>query len=514
MADLTDSYNRLNEIDPELFRKLILGDETAETTSNGEANGIMSRYEPVGTKPAEPEQGFLTGILNWMRGNTDDPERLADAIVPETIDLGPDLSNWEAMPELKTIILPPPPPVSVTPITPGSTNLALYGDRLGKGTITSSTPAPYTDAPAGMVAPAVQLGDAPAGTLMTRPDGTPRSTQELEQLTPDALPNIQVDAGDSSTEGEDTPTGAGLMSPRLDSKGQIDVARKSIESSETYIGDREVQEKLTEQGFTTTADGQIGNNTRKNIGRYQASIDLPATGVIDRDTQQALNAAKSGLTEQQLLDSLDFVGGTAQGRALMAAEEMVFNPYSINGQPILRGNRRHNSGLTIGVGVDLGQQSAAELRRLQVPAAIITKLEDSGWLGLQPVNAAGTPTDRYRTEGHRVMKEKYDEQARNGELLTLTPQELDTLTATLYDNKYLPAVRRAYDSTRASERVPFSDLSDEAIAALGAEAWHYTSNVTNNAESFATAAAANDLSAITALYLYPERGPAVLRALR
>jgi len=221
MADLTDSYNRLDEIDPELFRRVILGDETAETTSNGEANGIMSRYEPVGTKPAEPEQGFLTGILNWMRGNTDDPERLADAIVPQTIDLGPDLSNWEAMPELKTIILPPPPPVSVTPITPGSTNLALYGDRLGKGTITSSNPTAYTAAPAGMVAPSVQLGATPAGTLMTRPDGTPRSTQELEQLTSDALPNIQVDAE------------AGLMSPPVQDVDTFKIPEfKSYETAE------------------------------------------------------------------------------------------------------------------------------------------------------------------------------------------------------------------------------------------------------------------------------------------
>jgi len=174
--------------------------------------------------------------------------------------------------------LPPPPPVSVTPITPGSTNLALYGDRLGKGTITSSPPAPYTDAPAGMVAPAVQLGDAPAGTLMTRPDGTPRSTQELEQLTPDALPNIQVDAGDSSTEGEDTPTGAGLMRPEVNPVAQEDPDEPAPATYTIERGDT-ISKIASENTFTLdqlkAANPNIADFNNVMVGQ---EINLPVEG--------------------------------------------------------------------------------------------------------------------------------------------------------------------------------------------------------------------------------------------
>ena len=276
MAGLTDSYSRLDEIDPELFRQLILGNGSTETTSDEEANGIMSRYEPVGIEPAEPEQGFLSSVVNWMRGNTDDPERLADAIVPQTIDLGPDLSNWEAMPELKTIILPPPPPVSVTPIAPGSTNLALYGDRLGKGTITSSTPASYTD--------------APADTLMTRPDGTPRSTQELEQLAFDALPNIQVDAE------------AGLMTrPVQETVSEVDVATYSVVSGDTLS-------KIAKANNTTVAELTAANPEIKDINKISVGqeIKLPTVPPVS-DTTEA------GTTESDRSGLLDFIGAGEGG---------------------------------------------------------------------------------------------------------------------------------------------------------------------------------------------------------
>ena len=223
-----------------------------------------------------------------MRGNTDDPDRLADAIVPQTIDLGPDLSNWEAMPELKTIILPPPPPVSVTPITPDSTNLALYGDRLGKGTITSSNPAPYTDAPAGMVAPAVQLGDAPAGTLMTRPDGTPRSTQELEQLTSDALPNIQVEAEAAE---------AGLMSP----EGPAYVEPSFNFTSHPSLSEEgEDRIRLLQLAIRSPVDGDFGPASKEALESYQTANGLTVTG--DPNDQETLDFISDNTFRSATLD--------------------------------------------------------------------------------------------------------------------------------------------------------------------------------------------------------------------
>lgn len=292
MGNFTERYSKLDEIDQDLFRGLILGDGSTETTP--EAAGIMTPDEPVATESEEPEQGFLGGIISWMRGNTDNPEQLADAIVPQSVEVAPDLSNWESM--------PPPPPVSRGPITPGSTNLALYGDRLGAGTITSSPPASYTDAPADMVAPSVQLGATPSGSPMANWEGTPRET--LEQMAFDALPNIPVDAeaGLMSPEDSDdvpvtaaeTPTGAGIMSPLFDSKSrETNAYELGLYSDNERDRLRAVQGFLTRRNYPVRGgvDGADGGGTRAAIRHFQRANDLPITGQADDATLDALKSA-------------------------------------------------------------------------------------------------------------------------------------------------------------------------------------------------------------------------------
>jgi peptidoglycan hydrolase-like protein with peptidoglycan-binding domain len=291
------------------------------------------------------------------------------------------------------------------------------------------------------------------------------------------------------------------------------MSEASIETNLNAEQRRGAQSALNNLGFNAgSADGIIGNRTRDAIAQYQVTLGLPPTGFLDERTQNALDTGATGRTLSEVEAEFDFIGGTQGGRALRAAEDLRYNAYSLNHQPVLRGGRKHNSGLTLGVAVDLGQQSAEELRSIGVPNPIVDKLEASGWLGLQPENIV-EENDSFRRQGHAAMLERYQEQMQNGTLVTLTPEEMDTLTQTLYEEKYMPTVEDIYNSTSYSEEVPFDELSEEARAALGAEVWHYGDNLSRNAEAFARAASRNDIRGITDLYFYKERGPKVLNAL-
>ena len=451
---MTGSYNRFGNNSEEYFRQLITGGDIEVQPE--ESPGIMSRSRFAGSRPPvandtppeqpeEPNTSFFENFARMLGRSSDDPERVADAVLRDAQPVRPTggLDDWENLPSVDTIIAP----------RPDQTREAL--------------------------------GSAPVGPMSISRDSLP----SVDTSTP-PRPQMETDVSSETTM----------------------VAGSSIENSETFMGGSSVQRQLNNLGFRTSIDGAIGPRTRQNIGRYQVSIGLPATGYVDAATQEALQEGRQGRSLDEVESGLPFLGQTAVGTVLRAAEDMYYSPYTLNFQPVLPGNRRHDSGLTIGAGIDLGQYDADRLRRYGAPEEIVAKLEESGWLGLRPSNAV-SENDRFRRQGHAALQSRYEEQLANGTLLSLTPEEIDTLTSVLYENQYLPIVRDAYNRTDTSRRVPFDALSQQAVAAMAAEAWHRPTSVTSNADAFARAAANNDIAGITSLYFYPERGPKILTAL-
>lgn len=300
---------------------------------------------------------------------------------------------------------------------------------------------------------------------------------------------------------------AGLMSRGSNKRGLAgDPNKKQFSTEEGDVFDaRETQRKLNQlSNAGLTVDGQFGNNSRKALGEYQASLGLPATGFMNRPTQEAIRKG----TEAGQIEDMEFIQGTTAGQTLSSVEDLVYNPYSLNNQPRLSGGRRHNSGLTIGAGFDLGQKNKQDLLNMGVSEELADKLDKSGWLGLRPSNAVEGAQDNFRTRGHQKMYRMYEEQAANGTLLTLTPQEIDELTRVEYDH-HASKLEQAYEDAGYGS---WDDLSDNAKIALTVERYH-RGNLGSNWRTFFERARDNDVRGITDLYLYSERANPVLRTL-
>ena len=289
----------------------------------------------------------------------------------------------------------------------------------------------------------------------------------------------------------------------------------SVESNLNTNSRKEIQTLLNTAGFNAgTVDGVFGSGTRGAISEYQATIGLPTTGYLDSTTRNALKNNATGVDLGVLqMQNTPFMYNTMAGTAVRGAESMRFNPYSLNHDVLVGENndKTHDSGLTIGIGIDLGQQSAQGLRDAGVPESIITKLENSGFLGVRPSNIVNN-NDAIRTQGHAAMLQRYNEAVANGTLVTLTPRELDILTESLYTNKYEPAAERAYNSTGAGNNTAWSSLTEEARAALTTEVWHRGGNV-DNIRTLSRYAANNDITGLTNNYHFKDRGPKVRASL-
>jgi len=342
-----------------------------------------------------------------------------------------------------------------------------------------------------------------------------------EKITREELPPAAEDAPVAAVEAADDTTNQsvsesesqGLMSrgPRTRGKaGDPNKAQKSIEGGEVFNA-RDTQRMLNELGDTRVAvDGAFGPNSRKALGKYQASIGLPATGIMDRATLEAMRTG----TEAGDIEGMDFQQDTVQGRALAAVEELTFNPYILNRQARLRNSQgertvRHNSGLTIGTGFDLGSKSKQSLLDMGVSEELATKLDKSGWLGVRPSNIVEGEQDYFRTAGHAAMVRKYEEQANNGTLLTLSPEEIDELVQAEYDY-HEGELEKAYEDSGYGS---WDDVSQNAKIALTVERYH-KGNLGSNWRTYFERARDDDVRGITDLYLYRDRRQnPVLRAL-
>jgi hypothetical protein len=105
-----NTYKTLDQINPDLFRGIILGSDSPEV-EEGSTQGLMSsrfatrpRARPVDldtTVATTPASSFLTGFAQGMARSSDDRERLANAVVPRPTPRPADLTDWESMPPLE-----------------------------------------------------------------------------------------------------------------------------------------------------------------------------------------------------------------------------------------------------------------------------------------------------------------------------------------------------------------------------------------------------------------------------
>lgn len=262
----------------------------------------------------------------------------------------------------------------------------------------------------------------------------------------------------------------------------------------------------TGQPIQSTAD-VVANEVAQDL-TPPALDGQPAVDALSNQMLEVPKKAESkGLMAKATKPTSDLFTDTKTGTALKAAEGYRTSAYSMNYQPVLKGNRKHNSGLTIGAGFDLGHKTAKDLKKFGVPADLIKKLEDSGWLGLNPSNAVKN-NDEFRRQGHAVLDAKYKKQKADGTLLSLTPEEIDTLTKAEYDY-HEGKLKTAYEDNNFGK---WDDLSENAKAALTIERYH-KGKLGDKWREFFNRAKEDDIKGITKLYLYKERGPKILKAL-
>lgn len=267
---------------------------------------------------------------------------------------------------------------------------------------------------------------------------------------------------------------------------------------EVQFDARQTQQALRDLGFNITVDGAFGQKSRRALGDYQSQIGLPASGVVDEVTYRALMAGR--LVPMRELSAAEMnmpFAASLEGRALTQVESIYRNPYSLNRRTQYKDIERHNSGLTIGIGFDLGTKTRADLERMGLSDDLVDKLSNSGWLGLRPSNIVDQ-NDYLRTQGHAAMYEKFLEQREKGTLPTFTPSEIDQMVQAEYAQKERK-VQIDFDSK--GYPVKWENLLPETRAALLAEVYHRGSLGKNNRRlQFYNAAVNNDIETIAGLY--------------
>jgi peptidoglycan hydrolase-like protein with peptidoglycan-binding domain len=107
-------------------------------------------------------------------------------------------------------------------------------------------------------------------------------------------PVVVAAQSQSGTMGEPTPgrTPSSTQMQREPSPGSMTPATPSHTQDATKV--RKAQEKLKSSGFDPgPIDGNMGPQTKEALRDYQKARGLPQTGMLDRETEEALMASSS-----------------------------------------------------------------------------------------------------------------------------------------------------------------------------------------------------------------------------
>jgi len=128
----------------------------------------------------------------------------------------------------------------------------------------------------------------------------------LEELAEDIDPGT-IDTSEIDADGVQPTDGKGLMSPRLDDRGETPFYNPDVVTKEGKAGLKEAQKVLSDLGYyKSSIDGLTGANTSNAIKVYQYDNGLEVTGKLDSATKKKLSEGGTSVPkpENELLASI------------------------------------------------------------------------------------------------------------------------------------------------------------------------------------------------------------------
>jgi hypothetical protein len=269
--------------------------------------------------------------------------------------------------------------------------------------------------------------------------------------------------------------GKGLMSPRLDSKGEGPEKKQVLRPKLRPEGLDSLEEKerikAVQTIIGTKADGAFGTNSKAKLKAWQYVHNVPTTGEIDEvtlsamknpDTYDPREIARDDFMLSKTFDLLKGVEGFEEDAYLGAISD------------------KFKSGLTVGAGIDFGQHTKDSLLSKGLPKSLVEKANIAGWIGLNPdtvidpdtgqpaSQGRGTKAQR-RARGKALLEAKVAEQKEDGTFPVFTYEELAASTPVMYSD-YEKAAKNEYE--REYGENTWTELKEGTKAVLSTEKYH------------------------------------------
>jgi len=230
-------------------------------------------------------------------------------------------------------------------------------------------------------------------------------------------------------------------------------------------------------------DGRWGTKGRNALWAFQLRAGISPTGEMDEETAKALNSPA---------DYLDPRGSTVDASALdtpaskmlVGVEALKLMPYELNS------SRQGRSGLTFGAGIDVGQHTAARLKRdfnftddmIEEFGVYNAETNPSGWIGRNPAHPSkggqgGNKGTTARNRVHAEMATEYRRQREAGELPKVSEKWIAENVRPVYD-LYVTKPKESYNNLYGSGA--WAELPEEAQAIAVLE--NYRGDGVNNAQ--------------------------------
>lgn len=230
-------------------------------------------------------------------------------------------------------------------------------------------------------------------------------------------------------------------------------------------------------------DGRWGTKGRNALWAFQLRAGISPTGEMDEATAEALNSPsdyldpRSSAVDASTLD-------TPASKMLVGVEALKLMPYELNS------SRQGRSGLTFGAGIDVGQHTAARLKRdfnftddmIEEFGVYNAETNPSGWIGRNPAHPSkggqgGNKGTTTRNRVHAEMATEYRRQREAGELPVVSEKWITENVRPVYD-LYVAKPKGSYNNLYGSGA--WDDLPEEAQAIAVLE--NYRGDGVNNAQ--------------------------------
>ena len=364
--------------------------------------------------------------------------------------------------------------------------------------------------------------------LLRQEAGITRSlgSKEVSDETPEVMSTIDSTSDSDSTnkdEQESAPvtvetTGDGLMSPPVQGAvPEVDTAGANESMPEPFVYDEDEQQTFEARKETLTnlgssfdnasrddirvlqktlrdmegptnvdvggIDGRWGTKGRNALWAFQLRAGISPTGEMDEDTAEALNSPSDYLDPRASAVDASTLD-TPASKMLVGVEALKLMPYELNS------SRQGRSGLTFGAGIDVGQHTAARLKRdfnftddmIEEFGVYNAETNPSGWIGRNPAHPSkggqgGNKGTTARNRAHAEMATEYRRQREAGELPVVSEKWIAENVRPVYD-LYVAKPKGSYNRLYGSGA--WDELPEEAQAIAVLE--NYRGDGVNNAQ--------------------------------